>query len=513
MTVTTNTLGTNTAEIVITGPGESFLNVNTAINSFLTTHGWTLVPDATITVTATALNSTTVTTGTTGLAVGMPIKFGTAAGNVNTTTTYYVLTIGSGVITISTSNVVQNSGATAYTVSGSNLTGLTITVTSQVNGTVGLTGNSTNYGMRGYYAPNLTGADYKYIVVNFADFTIDTGSAIILATGTVTAGTYSAGSLGGRYFYTISNQAYRFSGYNNVSFPRDSYFYPNATPTVGIQIPLSPTFAWTQTTGNYASGNFGTAYIPTTAQGYTFYPGQTLVAYNSQYNQYALATVNSYNDSVPTLSINNPFWGTLNAASANGWYLMNYGLNYNQTTAPAYIYISATARHVCIQARNTDGTWFDWTAVCELENPLNLGNNWGLTTGYMISNSGFTLNANNGNGFNGYGNNAQNMANYVNINIAAGSLTGNALIRSTPLETSNINGKYCIFTGPFAVPATNNASAKAGRYASQISKLITPLGEIGYVTTTRKSNFESVQAAGAASAYSSLNECIRPIHI
>jgi hypothetical protein len=275
--------------------------------------------------------------------------------------------------------------------------------------------------MRGYYAPNLTGADYKYIVVNFADFTIDTGSAITLASGTVTAGTYSGGSLGGRYFYTLTNQAYRFSGYNNVSFPRDSYFYSNSNPTVGIQIPLSPTFAWTASTGAYASGNFGTVYIPTAAQGYTFYTGQTLVAYNTQYNQYALATVNSYNDSVPTLSINNPFWGTMGAAGGTGWYLMNYGLNYNQTTAPAYIYINATARNVCIQARNTDGTWFDWTAVCELENPLNLGNNWGLTTGYMISNSGFTLNVNSGIGFNVYNITQTDASVYtkVLINVAA----------------------------------------------------------------------------------------------
>lgn len=482
MTVTTNTLGTNTAEIVISGTGESFLNVNSAVSSALTSRGWTLVPDSLITNTVTALNGTTVTTGTTGLVVGMPIKFGTTSNNISSGTTYYVLTIGSGVITISTSNVVQNSGATAYTVSGSNVTGLTITMTSQVNGAVALTGNSTNFAQRAFYAPNLSGSDYKYIVVNFMDLTIDTGTAV------------SQTSVGGRNIMSLTNTAYRFNHYNNVSFPRDSYFYSNTTPTVGYQIPITPSFALSVATGAISSGNFGTLILPATSQGYALYPGQVLTAYSTQYNVYAVATVSTYTDTTATVVINSPFWSPINATATSAWYLMNFGLNYNQTTAPAYVYINATARNVCIQCRNTDGTWQDWTAVTELENPLSLSNNWGLTTGYMIGNSGYTINANNGTGFEIFspiGTASNRLAQTLSSSFVAP--VGQAAIRSTPVTSSNIAGKYCIFTGPFSVPSTNYSVAKTGATASQLSKLITPLGEVGYMTTVRKSLLNGFQ--------------------
>ena len=509
MTVTTNTLGSNTAEIVITGPGESFLNVNTAINSFLTTHGWTLVPDTAITNTVTGTSGSTITTGTTGLVVGMPVRFGTAIGGLATGTTYYVLTIGSGVITVSTLNYVQNSSATAVT--GLSVTsGQSVTMTSQVNGAVALTGNSTNYAQRAYYAPNLTGADYKYIIVNLMDYTIDTGTAVSVTVSS------------GRNFYSFSTGSYRFNHYNNVSFPRDSYFYSNSTPTVGIQIPLSPTFDFTANSGAYSSGNFGTINLPTASQGYCFYPGQTLVAYNPQYNAYALATVSAYTDSSapPLLSMNAPVWSSLNSSAGSGWYLMNYGLNYNQSSSPAYIYINATARHVCIQARNTDGTWFDWTAVTELENPLGLSNNWGLTTGYMSSNSGYTMNVNSGYGFSGYTGSAPvngggTVASIEHTLSSASSwslLRNSALVRSPPVTSSNLNGKYTIFTGPFAVPSTNGYSAagvtstKVGSFAAQTSKLVTPIGEAGYIGTVRKQNFEGMGGTGGTTTTIVVNE-------
>jgi hypothetical protein len=495
MTVTTNTLGSNSAEIVVQGP-ESWLNVITAVDSFITSHGWSRVPDTVLTVTATATNSVgnlITVSNTTGLVAGMPILFSATLGSIQANTPYYVLAVVTtgvnGAITISTSNVVQNSAAAVLT--QINATGSS-TITVQINNAVALTNNSTNYRQRVYYAPNLTGSVYKYMCINWADLSIDTAQLFTL------------GSLSGSYYYySGTNTAYRFNHYYNMNYPRSSYFYSNTSPTTGIQIPLYPGFVWTNYSGYYNSGGFGTITLATN-QGYTFYPNQTLAAYSPSSGHYALATVSSWSDSSGSLTMNNPYFGTTNAGNYTDWILVNYQPSYNfpGNQNPVYIYINATARSCTIQFRDIDGTWQDWNAVCETENPLGLQNNWGLTTGYMISNTGYTEVAN---GIYGWQASGVAGTNQLIQQSTASSLSfGASAYRQTPLTYMNKAQKYVTFTGPFAVPYSY--TARPGSYASQTSKLITPLGEIGYMTTLRRQLFAGVASVSTTAANAVANE-------
>lgn len=493
MTVTTNTLGTNSAEIVIQGP-DSWQNVITAVDAFLISHGWSQVPNTALTTTLTATAATTnvvSVSSTTGFIAGMPIQVGTSVGGLNSGQTYYVLTIlGSTTMTVSTTNLVQNSGATAVTLTTTN--SQTVTLTSFVNAGVGLTGNSTNYRQRVYYAPNLTGSPYKYICVNWMDLSIDTAQAFALGT---LNGSY--------YYYSGTNTAYRFNHYQHFSYPRDSYFYSNTNPTIGTQVTLNPSFIWyNQSQGNqynsnnYSSGGFGTITL-TASLGYAFYPGQLLVAYSPSTGNYSLATVASWTESSGSLVMNNPFFGTANGSTYTDWVLLNTNLAYNTPSnySPAYVYITATARHIAIQTRNIDGVWNDWNTVCELENPLGLQNNWGLTTGYMAGNTGYTEVANGNNGYfpQGFAVTSTGFP-YISISSTTNyGVNNSALTRQTPVTSSNKNYKYTLFTGPMSMPLTYKA--RTSSFASQTSKIVTPLGEAGYMTTLRKSMLVGTTAA------------------
>jgi hypothetical protein len=498
MTVTTNTLGTNSAEIVIQGP-DSWQNVITAVDAFLISHGWSQVPNVALTTTLTASAATTnviSVSSTTGFIAGMPIQVGTSVGGLNSGQTYYVLTIlGSTTMTVSTANVLQNSSATAVTLTTTN--SQTVTLTSFVNAGVGLTGNSNNYRQRVYYAPNLTGSPYKYICVNWMDLSIDTAQAFALGT---LNGSY--------YYYSGTNTAYKFNHYQHFSYPRDSYFYSSTNPTIGTQVTLSPNFVWlnqsagsNQYTSNiYSSGGFGTITLAASL-GYAFYPGQLLVAYSPSTGNYSLATVASWTESSGSLVMNNPFFGTANGSTSTDWVLLNTNLAYNTPSnySPAYVYITATARHIAIQTRNIDGVWNDWNTVCELENPLGLQNNWGLTTGYMAGNTGYTEAVNGGNGYlpQGFALNTTGFSVIGVSNTTNYSVSNGALNRQTPVTFSNKNYKYTLFTGPMSMPLTYKA--RTSSFASQTSKIVTPLGEAGYMTTLRKSMLVGYQVSNTIS--------------
>lgn len=478
MTVTTNTLGPNSAEIVIvgqqTGTNESYLNVAAAVQSFLLAHGWYICPDSTITTTATGTNSSNnqITVGsTTALQVGMPITFGTSFGGISTSTTYYVLTIVDTThITMSTSSYIQ--GATTATanvfVPSSTTTG-TSTVTS---GVTAASGNSTNTRYRMFYNYNLTGTVIKYVRLNLYDLTIDTTPTFSAAQ------TYTP-----QWTYTLGNPSYRFQHYYQLSFPRDSYYFTGTSPTTTIgPASISPSFTLG---GNLNQGTYfaspstntlAITVIGGSSSGAPFYPGQVVAYVSASSGNYALATVTTYNDTTGQITVSAPFFATTTSSNYGDWYFCPWigNLGYNTISAPAYVYISASARHICIQTRCADGTWNDWVALTELENPTNATYPWGITTGYMSGSSGVTTQ------FANYTpqvyQGAYSTASYFQT--SSGTITGTPSQATAQFtDTDGLFFRYHNFTGPFAVPYSYQS--RTSKYASQSSKLVTVLGEAG----------------------------------
>jgi hypothetical protein len=225
-----------------------------------------------------------------------------------------------------------------------------------------------------------------------------------------------------------------------------------------------------------------------------------------------MATVAGFNDATGALTMNNILHATSAASVATDWTLIVPNtLQYNQYTSPAYVYVSASARHLAIQTRNVDGVWNDWTAVCELENPLNLTGctPWGLTTGYMSSNSGYTEVTNGTVGFAPYTlNSTYTISNLARYQWATTTLTpsNGASTRQTALPFMNKNGKYVLFTGPFSVPLTykgrgsgpNPAYVGNVNIASQFNRVVTSLGEAGYIGTIKKEQVDWVYELGVS---------------
>lgn len=499
MTVTTNLLGANSAELIITGP-EDYRNVAAAVQSFITTKGWNIVPDSTYTSTVTASSSVnnryTVTT-TTGLVVGMPISFsGSTFGGVSPATVYYIFSIPSATeFTISPTSPIQNPLTAAVLVLGT-ATG-TMTITSSL---AGLSSNSTNARQRVYYAYNLSGPIYKYIRLNLIDLTIDTAMVFTVSTN------------GGQTFYSGTNQAYRFNHYQHTAYPRDYYINNTTSPTSsGTSVSLGGASHTVNTNTGLSGGlpfNGSNALSFTTNAGWPFYPGQVLMAYSVGSGNYSWFTVSSWTENTGTLVASNVSFATTAGSNRSDWALLYPGtLNYNNSLNPAYVYISCTARHICIQTRHTDGTWNDWISVTEFENPLGLSNgslsttataSWGLTTGYMSGNSGYTINANSGTsqtglqppaaagaistlGVGNYGTSLTNNAGSVS-NVQWGQKTN-------PSTSMAYYGKWVIFTGPMSVPYTYKS--RSSSFAAQTTKLITPLGEAGVIGALYRQNFSA----------------------
>jgi hypothetical protein len=596
MSVNTITLGSNSAEIVVTGP-ESYQNVAAAVQSFMTSHGWNLVPDTTP---SSGSNGVTVSDGPplnrylcnsiSGFAVGMPVYFtGTPFGNVSTGITYFIYSISGNYIQLSTISPIQNPGtATVFplvTSSGTNLT-----MFSRISG---LTANSTNARQRVFYAYNLSGLTHKYCRLNLYDLTIDTALS------------YSYGGANqGTPFYNANQPASRQCHFQHMSYPRDYYINTTISQTATVNGGTSVSYpGFTRNnasantpvsnatnTANYSSGGassattvtvtgvvgaifpgqiisgtgvpsntYVTAYVSSTgvvtvsnafnlqASGtYTFYNttfgnaptlgtsgtlsfgsgyglpvyiGMPVALYSVSSGNYAISTVTQYQDNNSgTLWVDVPYHMTAIGSDYTDWVLLWPGtLNYNNSLNPCYIYISATARHVCIQTRNYDGVWNDWISITEYENPLGINNNisnteatsatnYGLTTGFMSGNSGYIDWINNGLGSPDptttmTATTANAYAGYLSATVFTGATGFNSTANansSSPGGTRSYNpgtyytgriytsmhkgGKFVTFTGPMSTPYTYKARVNSAvPLAAQTSKLITPFGEAGYL--------------------------------
>ena len=518
MTVTTNTLGANSAEIVIVGP-EDYRNVAAAVQSFITTKGWNIVPDSTFSTTVTVSTSGTniyTATSTSGLVIGMPITFsGSTFGGVSPATVYYVFSIPSSTeFTVSTTSPIQNPATAAVLVLGS-ATG-TMTVTSSL---AGLSNNSTNSRQRVYWAYNLTGSIYKYIRLNLIDLTVDTAMV------------YTATTTGGQTFYTGTNEAYRFNHFQHVNYPRDYYINNTTTPTSTgtVASNTTPSFAVSTVTGIATNSNFfngsntnSTAF--TSTQGWPFYPGQPIISYSVGSGNYAYGTVSSWSENTGTLVMGGIDFATTSGANRTDWVLLYPGvLNYNNSLNPAYVYISCSARHFTIQTRHTDGTWNDWIAITEYENPLGLSAaslsttaaaSWGLTTGYMSGNSGYVFATTASSGLlpTNIGGSPQNItsasgstnsnttwAGWIRNNV--GSITTSINLNNPPTFTSSMRyyGKWVQYVGPISSPYTYKG--RSGNYASQTAKMITPLGEAGFIGSLRRKIFQGSYRSTGDSLY------------
>ena len=511
MTVTTNTLGTNSAEIVITGP-ESYQNVAAAVISFITAHGWKQFPDTTATATASNVNGTLVTvTTTTGFEVGMPVAFtGATFGGIGTGSTYFIVSIPtpgvSGTVTLSTTSPIQNASVTTINW-GASASG-SLTMTSQLGSN---SYNSGNVRQKIFYAYNLTGTVYKFIRLNLYDLTIDT------------ALTYSGGST----FYNGNTYAARQCHFQHMSYPRDYYINTTGNLTAAANLGTnvtSPAFTRNNISANIPSGAFGATSVIAfgAVAGLPVYPGMAIAAYSPSSGNYAMSTVNAYNDSTGNLTIDAPYHTTAVGSDYTDWVILWPGtLNYNNSLNPCYVYISATARHICIQSRNYDGVWNDWMAVTEYENPLGISSglpnstgsfatNYGLTTGFMSGNSGYVDWINGGLGspdpsaagtstYAGYLYNAttttgQGFTATQNANSIAPGTISYAPTSNYPLwrypASMHKGGKFVTYLGPISTPRTYlgrvntwgvGGVAQAAPFATQTTKMTTPFGEAGFL--------------------------------
>jgi hypothetical protein len=495
MTIVTNTLGTYSSEIVITGP-ESYLNVASSVETIILGKGWYLVPNSTysqVVTSSTSVNNLYTAASVVGLYVGMPVQFtaggGAIFGNVSLATTYYIRSLpGGNTFSLSLNNYIQDNSATTFTLNTAPSGNMTMTSL-----LLGLTGNSTNTRQRVYWTYNLTGPVYKYIRLNLIDLTIDT------------AGQYTLSVVGSQNFYTATYQAYRLSHYQHLDYPRD-YYMTNTTSPLGTgstASAASPAFTISVNGANLTSGSFfsgatTTAYAAN--QGWPFYPGQQISLFSVSTGNYAISTISTWNEGTGTLTANVPLHASSSGSTYSDWVVLWPGvLNYNNSLNPAYVYISCSPRHICIQTRHTDGVWNDWIAVCEVENPLGFSlssmsttttSSWGITTGYMSGNSGYTLNANTSATTTGLIPTATSgrtvTATYSKIQGSGGVWAQNeGVVTVVPArERMSMYGKYVQFTGPFSIPYTYKG--RSGAYVSQTSKLITPLGEAGPIGTARR---------------------------
>lgn len=379
-----------------------------------------------------------------------------------------------------------------------------------------LSGNSTNRYNRVYQSATLSGSSaLKYCKINLMDLSVDTANVYVANTTIATS-----------VYYQSTAQAYRYNHWQHFSYPRDAYFYRAAGTDAGTTAytvgtataPLGNT-GGTVTTGSWtiATGTSGNTGYPsatswsiamTSGQGWQFYPGQNLVLYSPSTGHYCVSNVNIYNDTLGTLFMNPIVHATAAASVATDWTLLApQTLAYNQYASPAYVYVSASPRHLAIQTRNVDGTWNDWSSVCELENPLGVNvPSYGVTTGYMLGNSGYTEVTNGTIGFaNANISGSSFMTSWSRYAASTGlaNPTNGAGVRQTALPYMNKNGKYVLFTGPFAMPITNKG--RTGNVASQFNKIVTTLGEVGYIGTVKKEQIDWLEYGSATAAQIGVN--------
>lgn len=280
---------------------------------------------------------------------------------------------------------------------------------------------------RVFSAPCASGGT-KYVKLNAPDLTLDAGQSFSGTSGSLVA----------------TNKAYRRSHYQHFLYSRDQYSASSTSITFPTTYPASFTFV--------VNSN-------------DFYPGQHIRFCRSSDpdNQYMDALVTSYNGA-STLTVSVFF--SRGSGTYTDWVILAQKLS--NTNNPAYVYVSASARHIAIQSRHNDGTWNDWHAVVDVDYPTGSSTApYVLTSGFMVSSGGYSL------------------ATGSLITAASGTISV-TFPSFNPAMTRN--QKYVEFSGPVAPIITRKS--RTGTFASRFSKIALPVGEIGLNGTIRKLNFD-----------------------
>jgi hypothetical protein len=286
-----------------------------------------------------------------------------------------------------------------------------------------------------YSAANLT-TGTKYIKINALDLHIE-----------------HAESYSGTTTVTATNPAFRMVNNDHLEYGRDVYGDSSTSFVVLAQVVL---------TGTETNTTSMTISIPA-GQTELLYPGQFVRCVSrSNSGVWVDGRVVSQNNITGAIEISRYAVGPSNAStSITDWSILTHRINYS-TGTPSYIYISASARHVAIQVKYSDGQWGVWHAVMETENPAGVEVPSILTTSFMMSNSGFTNNSNSS-----------------SIN-SGGTISDNA---SQPSLTSIFN-KFRLWCGPYSQPRSRKN--RTGVTASRFSKISTPLGDAGPVGSQKR---------------------------
>jgi len=300
-------------------------------------------------------------------------------------------------------------------------------------------GQGNNY-ERIYSAANLT-TGTKFIKINAMDLHIEHAEAY---SGTTTV--------------TATNAAFRHVNNDHLDYARNLYAESNTSAASFNSLIFS---------GSSIRSASRTITIPA-AQPEVLYPRQFIrVVSRSTPNVWMDGEVISHNNVTGEVIFSSYNVGTGNTgATITDWSILTHNLKYN-TGTPSYIYVSASARHVAIQAKYHDGTWSEWHAVMETENPTNVPVPSILTTGFMISNSGYTNNV-------VYSSNSS-----LSLNTAEPSLT-------------SFLGSFRFWTGPYSQPRSR--LNRTGITTSRFSKISTPLGDAGIIGSYRRVNLGFVSS-------------------
>lgn len=298
-----------------------------------------------------------------------------------------------------------------------------------------------------YSAANLT-TGTKFIKINALDMHIE-----------------HAESYSGTTTVTATNPAFRHVNNDHLDYARDLY---------GDSLSSVSSITIVAQVGSSVSTTNMTIAIPA-GQTETLYPGQFVRVISRSTSSFWIdGIVVSHNNITGDVVIRRYGLGPANTSSSiSDWSILTHRVNYS-TGTPSYIYISASARHVAIQIKHRDGVWADWHAVMETENPAGAELPSILTTGFMISNSGYV-------------NNVQGYS-------AAWGGSLNTLFANAPSLTSSF-GSFRLWCGPYSQPRSR--LNRAGVTTSRFSKISTPLGDAGPVGSQRRFNHGNNQSNGA----------------
>lgn len=295
-----------------------------------------------------------------------------------------------------------------------------------------VTGVGNNY-ERIYSSANLT-TGTKFIKINAMDMHIDHAEAY---SGTTTV--------------AATNPAFRRVSNDHLDYEKNLYADSNSSTPASSSIIF---------TGTSVIGGSLSLSIPAGLPE-VLYPQQYVrLISRSEPNTWLDCVIASHNNVTGAVTMHPYAAGTgNNGDTLTDWSILTHTVKYN-TASPSYIYVSASARHVAIQVKYRDGSYGDWHAVLETENPVGAAIPSILTTGYMVSNSGYT----------------NRMS---NTSSASSPLTNTV----SPSSTS-IFGSHRLWCGPYSQPRSR--LNRTGVTASRFSKISTPIGDAGPIGSQQR---------------------------